>query len=340
MNKIFLVSLESVPTRYTAQWKVHLPKMLEQHTKKQVIDIEGSSSEIEATPGAFLNFAATNVFKSEQAIKIAKLFEEGSVSNGDIFLFADAWNPVIIQTRYMIDLLGIHAEIHSIWHAGSYDPADLLGQKIEDKRWSKNFERSVYHACHVNYFATDFHIELMTDNLQLIDDGSIVRTGFPMEFIEEYTVGGVERKPIVIFPHRTSPEKQIDLFREIKRRSEETDLGFECFICQDHKLTKPEYYKKLAESTIMFSANLQETLGLSALDALASGTDIMVPDRLSYSEMYSDRVFFDDLVPVDDIIKEIQDRIKKYDITKVRHEYDRVKDRYFSGKIMYSRLAE
>ena len=63
---------------------------------------------------------------------------------------------------------------------------------------------------------------------------------------------------------------------------------YEWFVAQDQKLSKDEYHQHLSESKIAFSANLQETLGISMYEAALVGTYPMVPDRLSYSEMWSE----------------------------------------------------
>ena len=53
---IYLVDLEAVQTRYTAQWKSHVPKIL-QAQGHQVQVISGPEDIPSATtPGAFLNF--------------------------------------------------------------------------------------------------------------------------------------------------------------------------------------------------------------------------------------------------------------------------------------------
>jgi hypothetical protein len=43
----------------------------------------------------------------------------------------------------------------------------------------------------------------------------------------------------------------------------------------------------LGKAKIVFSANLQETLGISCYEAALANAVPMVPDRLSYSEMYT-----------------------------------------------------
>ena len=70
---IWLIDLESVPTRYTCEWKTYVPELLKnflyssgEYTSKVNV-IEGPSDIPSATtPGAFLNFGGTNVYKSVQ----------------------------------------------------------------------------------------------------------------------------------------------------------------------------------------------------------------------------------------------------------------------------------
>ena len=88
----------------------------------------------------------------------------------------------------------------------------------------------------------------------------------------------------IIFPHRLAPEKQLEIFRDLAEAMPE----YEWFVAQEQPLSKQEYHQHLAESKIAFSANLQETLGISMYEAALVGTYPMVPDRLSYSEMWSE----------------------------------------------------
>ncbi len=96
----------------------------------------------------------------------------------------DAWNPGILQIRYMVDLLKIDVKLHSIFHAGSYDPADFLGRLIDNKEWSYNAERAFFHASDYNYFATQFHVDMFMETLGIEGHhDKIVRSGFPFDYL-------------------------------------------------------------------------------------------------------------------------------------------------------------
>ncbi len=291
---LWLLDLESVESRYTSQWKTHLPKLLEQFNVKVV---EGAKDIPPATtPGAFLNFGGTNIYKSTQIEKIARAFTNGEVKDGDHILFTDAWHPGIINIKYMSELLGIKVITHGLWHAGSYDPADFLGRLIGDAPWVRHAERSMFECFDHNYFATQFHIELFGKTFENAmnhvgltpeaRDKKIVRTGWPMEYMKETLepFRGTEKRDLILFPHRIAPEKQPDIFRDLQKSLPE----YEFIMCQEKNLTKPSYHKLLASAKIVFSANLQETLGISAYEGAIVDTFPLVPDRLSYTEMYPD----------------------------------------------------
>ena len=290
---LYLVDLEAVETRYTSQWKWHLPILL-QRRGINVQTISGSADIPSATtPGAFLNFGGTNIYKSQQVEQMGRLFCAGTIKPGDHFLFTDAWHPGIINLKYMSELLGIPVRIHALWHAGSYDPHDFLGRLIGDVPWVRDAERSFFGAIDYNYFATEFHIHLFSDVFldllakeACIKGGKIIRTGWPMEYMPAL-LGNVKRdnkKDLIVFPHRIAPEKQVEIFRDLA-----TSLPqFEFVVCQDKNLTKEEYHNILAEAKIVFSASLQETLGIGCYEGALLGAIPIVPDRLSYTEMYDD----------------------------------------------------
>ena len=56
-------------------------------------------------------------------LEIANPVASGTVKDGDYFLYTDAWNPTVIQLKYMAELLGgPNIKIGGMWHARSYDP--------------------------------------------------------------------------------------------------------------------------------------------------------------------------------------------------------------------------
>jgi hypothetical protein len=301
---IFLVDLEAVETRYTGQWKSHVPNLLRK-AGHHVQIISGPTDIPNATtPGAFLNFGGTNIYKASQVEQMGRLFCDGAVHPGDHFIFTDAWHPGIINLKYMSELLNIPVTTHGLWHAGSYDPQDFLGRLVGNKPWVRNAEKSFFHAFDHNYFATDFHIKMFYTNLlndyptenpwysehleEILngEEPKIVRTGWPMEYMHDTLLPykGMQKRDLILFPHRIAPEKQVEIFRDLATHLPQ----YEFIVCQDQQLTKNEYHNLLGEAKLVFSANLQETLGISCYEGAVVDAIPMVPDRLSYTEMYFD----------------------------------------------------
>jgi hypothetical protein len=204
----------------------------------------------------------------------------------------------------MSELLNIPVTTHGLWHAGSYDPQDFLGRLVGNKPWVRNAEKSFFHAFDHNYFATDFHIKMFYTNLlndyptenpwysehleEILngEEPKIVRTGWPMEYMEDTLTmyKNMPKRDLILFPHRIALEKQVDIFRDLAAHLPQ----YEFVVCQDQQLTKNEYHNLLGEAKMVFSANLQETLGISCYEGAVVDAIPLVPDRLSYTEMYYD----------------------------------------------------
>ena len=272
--------------------------------KFNVVQVDGIQKNSQLTPGAFLNFSDTNYWKSAQMCAFLEQHNQGKTSPNDHFIFTDAWNPTVIQLKYMSDLLGFNWTLHGLWHAGSYDPQDFLGRLVGNKPWVRHAEKSFFHAFDHNYFATDFHIKLFYTNLlndyptenpwfsehldEILkgEDPRFVRTGWPMEYMDNTLTmyKNMPKRDLILFPHRIAPEKQVEIFRDLATHLPQ----YEFVVCQDQQLTKNEYHNLLGEAKMVFSANLQETLGISCYEGALVDAIPMVPDRLSYTEMYYD----------------------------------------------------
>ena len=301
MKKIYIIPIEPIDTRYTRQWYDHIPTTLEKKAKDlgkehNVVIVDGDQVPAIPSPGAFLDFGATNIYKSAQLSAIANEFHTNKVNPGDKFLFTDAWNPTVVSVKYMSELLNIPVEIHGMWHAGSYDPQDFLGRLIGDKPWVRHMEKSMFDCYDTNWFATNFHLDMFISELfrpfddsfkhSLVGKRKVDLTGWPMDYLTEILkpYSKLKKKQSIVFPHRIAPEKQLNIFKDLEKQMPQ----YKWIVCQESKLTKDEYHTILGESTMVFSANQQETYGISMIEGLICNSIPLVPDRLSYHEMYLD----------------------------------------------------
>ncbi len=352
---IYLVDLEYVETRYTAQWKTEFPQQIADQTGQDITVIEGPE-DIAActTPGAFLNFAGTNIYKSEQVKILGEYFNNNEIKNGDHFVFADAWHPGILNLKYMLDLFQIDATIHGLWHAGSYDPHDFLGRLIGDKPWVRHTELALFDAIDKNCFASNFHIELFVNTMFPGNNdpeylnSKIVRTGWPMEYLGNYIQPQrLVKEDIILFPHRDAPEKQLNIFQDLAKELPQ----YKWINCNELNLTKPEYNSLLEQSKMVFSANLQETLGISCYEILMAGGIPLVPNRLSYVEMYDEIFKYPSVCTIDwkgyqdnkqmliDKIVTMMENFQAQEIqTAIVDNRKRLQNEYFTATNLYQEL--
>jgi hypothetical protein len=290
---IFIFGLEPLDNRYTEQWHNYVPQALQETrdqrgTQAKIHVIMGEQTTTQTTQGAFLNFGDTNRWKSSQLVNFLTLFDEGITTPNDVFLFTDTWNPVILQIRYMNDLMGFNWRIHGIWHAGSYDPSDILGYRMQ-KPWPWEAERAMFHACTSNWFATDFHRNMFLKNLQIPEQyhhlaltggqphGSIITHMKQVMQIDHAPQKGV------IWPHRYNADKQPNIAEDLSASMDQPWL-----ITQKLKLSKHEYYHTMARHQVQFSCSLHENLGLGVAESVLANVIPVLPDRCCYSEMYHD----------------------------------------------------
>jgi len=354
---IYIVDLEAVDTRYTKEWKEHLPKQIKRATNQAVVTISGGDTPQATTPGAFLNFGGTNVYKSAQMEKIGKMFCDGKIKNGDYFLYTDAWNPTVLQLKYMAELLKVKIKIGGMWHAGSYDPQDFLGRLIGDADWVRNTERAMFDVFDHNFFATEFHIDMFTEVFK--DTGKylglnpgpkekISRVGWPMEYMEGSLslYENMPKKNLILFPHRMAPEKQPAIFQDLKKAMPQ----YEFVVCQEKQLSKNEYHNLLGAAKLIFSANLQETLGISWYEGVLLNVIPMIPNRLSYKEMALSEFAYPSEWTQDmesyrankqSIMKKIDDYMENYVkyVPAILKQKERLKDKFFSGNKLYGVIA-
>lgn len=322
---IFILPLEKIESRYTAQWHTAIPNQIASFFVKQqrddlknnnlsntalvqisninqadqlgdcnsylnIVSIDGQLPKQNTTPGAFLNFVSTNIWKSSQAVEWFKLIHLGQVPKKSKVLFTDAWNPVVIQTRYISDLMDLDLEIHAIWHAGCHDQWDILGQNAQVKTWGMDFEKSLFCAIDKNYFASEFYLNMFANKFNIKKTSpKMERIGHPNEFLPA-VFDEIPKQPInhrdkkFLFPHRLAKEKQLNIFNDLSN----VFTDYEFVVAQQNCLTKKQYHQLLVESRFVFSASLQETHGIAMTEAVLAGAVPLVPDRLSYSEMYRD----------------------------------------------------
>ncbi len=339
---IWVVPIEPVETRYTWDWYSHIPQMIHD-AGMTVHNISAVMDPPKAESSDFLNWTATNIYKSRQIEIIARHFEAGDIKDGDTFLICDFWHPGVIQIRYMAVMLGIKVNIVGLAHAGAYDGWDRLAIKSHEMngtRWALQAEQAFLAAYDTIVFATEFHRDLFEASHGR--NRKCVVAGFPMEYVEQNIRNFSQDAAIhqkrnryrIVFSQRLAPEKQPELFKELEQTmvAKYGDRFEFVNVLEKYKNpSKRDYYTELLMSDLYISFALQETLGITPFEAVMAGCKVLVPDRLSYKEMWLPEFKYADDASMDDIATLTMDLLCDYIEQPVAQQA--VKSwKYFTGK--------
>jgi len=302
---LYIVTLEPIEKRYTKQWYQSWKKEFSKYFDVKYID--GKIIDDKIDKGRFLDINKTNIWKSEQSYKISKLFNEGKIKKGDKFLFMDGWHFGITALKYMSQLNNIPVKIYAYWHAGTWDKWDFISQAGLNK-WASYNEAGWINAVDGNFVSTQFHKTLMVSYFgKDISSNRIHVVGFPMDWEKEIKkrIGKykTEKRNLIVFPHRVDKEKQPNVFNKLKKQFPNYEFVTTIEVTKD----KEEYYRLLAEAKVVFSASLQETFGIGTVEAMCLGAIPVVPNRLSYIELYDELFKYNDMYEAKNMIKHFID---------------------------------
>ena len=289
---IILLPIEPLEERYSADWLDWSESYLaNQDTVNpdfdwDIILPESRYTSIES--GEFLDCIGTNKFKADQLSMTIDWIKENHdllIERKDVvFWLHDGWFPGIEMLAYIRDSIGYSYKIAACLHAGTWDEQDFLSQKGMGI-WGHSLEQSWMRIYDYIFVATRFHRDLLISKFRYIGQ-KIHITGFPICPLPQEVP--VPKEDIVVFPHRLAPEKRPEAFLELARKAQEIpSLDRYTFIrTKDVCKTKAEYYSLLAKAKYSVSFALQETWGIAMQESVLLGCIPIVPDRLSYSEMY------------------------------------------------------
>lgn len=314
MKKLVFVPLELIEERYSQQWYNWFCQFFHENLTniniKIILPESGCDNKI--ITGEFLDVVGTNRFKAEQLQELCKLIQQGELDNDTTLLFMDAWFPGLEMLAYIRDGLNLKFKLVGMLHAGTWDDHDFLYQKGM-RYWAKYIERGWLELLDGICVATHFHKMLILKNTPFTNVNyndlfsKIHVTGFPIypTFVSPCTYP----KTYITFPHRLAPEKQPEKFEQLTEKViADGSFHNQYHMCVTKKEfdTKEMYYYALNKSIIAVSFALQETLGIAMIESVLCGAIPIVPNRLSYAELYPGEFKYD----AEDDVSQVFLRIK------------------------------
>ncbi len=282
MKKLIYVPIESLEERYSAQWNQWFPEYFKNEDIPYLM-IDPPSLSDRIRDGSFLDVTNTNYYKSLQTAELCELIYNGKINSGDTLFYADVWNPGISHLAYVRDGLKRDIKIVGCIFSGTYDPFDFTA-KTGMGYWGKDLENSWFRILDKIFVATEFHKRLILEHRDC-DPKKLIVTGHPI-FPQKETIKFQDKENIVVFPHRLDSEKNPQLFDELAEEITATRYNWQFIKTKDICKTKQEYFNLLRIAKIAISFADQETFGFAMIEATFAGCFPVVPNRLSYQELY------------------------------------------------------
>jgi glycosyltransferase involved in cell wall biosynthesis len=283
---IFNVPIEPLDMRYSIQWNKWFENEFA-HNLLSFTTVTGETLTDKITTGSFLDVCGTNYYKASQLKWIAHWFHYNYVKDGDVFFFQDLWFPGIEMLAYMRDGLKKDIKIVGCLHDGSYDRNDFT-YKMGMYKWAGQIENGWFKLIDKIFVATNFHKSELIES-RIVDQNKIIVTGFPLYWED---LPQVEKENIIVFPHRLVEEKNPQIFDQLKMDLQKDFPDWQFIKTHELNLSKKDYYNLLNRSKIVVSFADQEYWGIGIQEALFAGCIPIIPNKLSYKEMYLDTLRF------------------------------------------------
>jgi len=300
---IVLLPLESLEIRYTEQWRTWFYSELDKSTVEyRVVLGDALTSKIEL--GSVLDAYGTNYWKATQMARLIKLMHNKEVKSSDTLLFADLWSPGIEALQYISDMGGARPAITGILHAGSWDANDFTYKKGM-RPWAHGIEQSWLNMFDMVFLGSYYHKNLIQEN-HIVDENKLVVTGLPF-YPKDFYRERPRYNNLIAFPHRLDAEKHPEQFDALMKRHSE----LRSIKTAEHFTTKKHYYDELASASVAVSCATQETFGYAMMEATALGCIPLVPNGLSYKELYPEIFRYNSLFELEEkMVDMVQNRGK------------------------------
>lgn len=320
MRKLIYMGLEQYAARYTLQ----LTDWNERVFKRRGVDYEivtGSelTTDKKIVTGSVLDAHGRTYYSMIQTANLIRLMKEGKVTSDDIIFYEDMFTPGIESLPYILDQVPtqFRPKVYVRCLAQSIDPDDFVNREGM-AHWMRKFEQMVDEFVDGILVAS----EEMVAHLRIAGmNAPIYVTGLPFGKEEvknriPYVKPVGDRTKRVGFAARWDDEKQPDFYMDLAEHFYKARPDVEFAIFCGHPelksnnpryverakalsvgntanfriytgLKKNDYYKLLADSTVLFNCALQDWVSNTVSEADTFGTLTLYPAYRSFPEVFA-----------------------------------------------------
>jgi hypothetical protein len=320
MRKLFYMGLESYEARYTLQlqdWNERVFKL--RGINYELITGSELTSDKKIVTGSVLDAHGRTYYSMMQTANLVKMMKEGEVTSDDVIFYEDMFTPGIESLPYILEQVPeeFRPKVYVRCLAQSIDPDDFVNREGM-AHWMRHFEKMV------DEFVTGILVasEEMVAHLRIAGmKAPIYVTGLP--FGKEEVLSRVpEQKPLINrtkrvgFAARWDSEKQPDFYMDLAEetykiapeiefavfcghpelKSNNPNYVYRARAIEQYKtanfkiytgLKKNDYYRLLADSTVLFNCALQDWVSNTVSEADTFGTLTLYPAYRSFPEVFA-----------------------------------------------------
>lgn len=217
------------------------------------------------------NFWADNYYKSAQNRLLVDLFAKNKVKSGDVFLFTEALNYLIVPLTMFRYEFNLDIRFVGFW-ANS-----VFKYKKSSGKWGKEFFYSIFNAYDLNCFPTQRHLDIFNLRFRTYVSrrSEFVVSGFPFEYLYKNFDPLTLRDDIVVFPWEIKDEIQQKIFRGFKDELPQ----YEFVVAQETHNQRHLYKNLLNRSKCLFWAGDVIDDPVMIFEAMCCGVVPIVPQR-------------------------------------------------------------
>jgi hypothetical protein len=345
MRKLFYMSLESYPSRYTYQltdWNERVFKR--RKMDYQIVHGDLLTTDRNISVGQVLDAHGRTYYSLTQIANLVKLMKEGEVTSQDVIYYEDMFSPGIESLPYIIDQVPYHLRprIAVRCLAQTIDPDDFV-HVWGMQKWMASYEKMVDKFADI-ILATN---EEMVAHMKIAgwrgEIYNISGLAFGKEEVRERIHGPLkeftDRKLRVGFAARWDQEKQpnfyMDLIEMYYDKYPNSGIEFAVFsggklksnnasymdrtrkleaqkkLVIYENLSKNDYYALLNDTRVLFNCALQDWVSNTVSEADTLGCNVLYPAYRSFPEAFandSERLY----IPwsLDDAMYKLQQLLK------------------------------
>lgn len=295
-------------------------------------------------------------FKSVQLRFILDAMARHKIRDGDIVVFANAWNYAVIPLSYFRDEFRMDISIIGFWGDSLFNQDSPTWQRFKRVRkdWGRQLELSLFNSYDMNCFWCERHWQLFKSKFANLKGSRINRwngqvissyaiTGHPFGFLAKEAKVSSKKEDVIIYPYNLRNDVGKHIVRGLS-----TDLPQYKFVfAQDEANNRVFYDGLLQDAKMMICANSQETDPVLLYEGMVNGVIPLVPERLAFPEIFPERYLYpsgltipksDNMVNVHRLRKQfediVSDTMNRYDELKDQLSIDakKIGNKYYSNK--------